>query len=678
VRRAGPAPLAFAASALVAAVAALAASPLRGQEPIRARGLGGARPESAALALSGGEGGDLRLTVAAWPLPAPEGTGGPTVLLVVEADGQSLLRRSETPALPLEWTVYALGADGAVTGFLAEGARIEGREEVVDTGVRFTAALALPAGLQSLRVLVRHRASGAFGVRKVDVEAGAATGAFALLPPPEAEPWVEVRSGTIPETPSPLLAALLAAGPSALPAARPEGGGRIAVWPPPEAAPRVELTAEGASSPVAAGEALPAAGGASPGVALFELPSLAAPPGLYRLALAGAPAAGARVAIVPSGAALPPRGWPALFAQAGAPVAAEAAGAPPPEPSPAESAGAAELERAFAASYLAALVELGAGAPERAVAWLAEQEAAAVASERREALRHLGRAQDGVVARLAARDAEVLLPIADLHRRLFAAHLGAGHPGLARQSLEQAVAATRRYAGAATDPEDRRLAAASFLGLAATLFESSIPRRAAELAAEAEKLVPGHAAALLAQVVVLERAQQHREALSLLDRLLKSEPGHREARLRRALVDQRTGAKRGPERELRALVEEPARDWVSAVAAQELARRLVEDRRAEEAARMLAAAEARLGEEGGLAVARAWAEERSGRRGAALTHLERIPPPSRLRGDSPRRRYGRWPEEALQAERRAAIEAALLRCPVLAAALEAAGGETAK
>jgi len=681
VTRAGSPLRALAALAAIAAIgwlAALLATPLAAQEPIRARALGGARPEAAALALSGGEGGDLRLTIAAWPLPAPEGAEGPNMLLVVEAEGQSLLRRSGTPSLPLEWTVYALGADGAVTGFLAEGARIDGREEVADTGVRFVAALALPAGRQSLRVLVRHRASGAFGVRKVDVEAGAGVVAFALLPQPGAMPWVEVWSGALPEPPPPLLAALLAAGPPALPAARPEGGGRIAVWPPPAVPPRVELTAEGAASPVAAGEALPAAApsppegspAGSPAIALFELPSLAAPPGLYRLALAGAPATGARVALLPAGSALPPRGWPALFAQAGAPVAADVGAAPPPESPPAETAGAAELERALAASYLTALADLAAGAPESAVERLLEQEAAAVASERREALRHLGRAQDGVVARLAARDAELLLPIADLHRRLFAAHLAAGHPGLARQSLDQAVAATRRFATAATGAEDQRLAAASFLGLAATLFESVIPRRAAELAAEAEKLVPGHAAALLAQVVVLERAHQYREAVTLLDRLLKSEPGHREARLRRALVEQRDGAKRGPERELRALVDEPAHDWVAAVAAQELARRLVDDRRAEEAARMLAAVDRRLGETGDLAVARAWAEERAGRRGAALTHLERIPPPSRLRGDSPRRRYGRWPEEALQAERRTAIEAALLRCPALGAALE--------
>ncbi|HSM50741.1 MAG TPA: hypothetical protein VLA75_05005, partial [Thermoanaerobaculia bacterium] len=354
MRDAGSALRAFAAPAALAEIALIVAllagplaGPLSGQEPLRARGLGGARPEAAALALSGGEGGDLRLTVAAWPLPAADGTEGPNVLLVIEAEGQSLLRRSETPALPLEWTVYALGEDGAVTGFLAEGVRIDGREEVADTGVRFTAALALPAGRQSLRVLVRHRASGAFGVRKVEVEAGAAA-AFAIIPPPDAAPWVEVRSGAIPDPPPPLLSALLAAGPSALPAARPEGGGRIAVWPPPAVPPRVELTAEGASSPVAAGEALPVAAAGSPAVALFDLPSLAAPPGLYRLALAGVSGAG-RVALLPPGSALPPRGWPALFAQAGAPAAADAGAAPPPEPAPAETAGAAELERALAA-----------------------------------------------------------------------------------------------------------------------------------------------------------------------------------------------------------------------------------------------------------------------------------------------------------------------------------------
>ncbi|HNU83187.1 MAG TPA: hypothetical protein PKO05_07120, partial [Thermoanaerobaculia bacterium] len=54
---------------LLAALAAFLAMPLAGEEPLRARDLGGARPEAAALALSGGEGGDLRLVVAAWPLP---------------------------------------------------------------------------------------------------------------------------------------------------------------------------------------------------------------------------------------------------------------------------------------------------------------------------------------------------------------------------------------------------------------------------------------------------------------------------------------------------------------------------------------------------------------------------------------------------------------------------------
>ncbi|HPA95782.1 MAG: hypothetical protein GX178_02320 [Acidobacteria bacterium] len=653
---------------LLAALAAFLAMPLAGEEPLRARDLGGARPEAAALALSGGEGGDLRLVVAAWPLPE---TSGPNVLVVVEADGPSLLRRTESPALPLEWTLYALAADGAVTGFLAEGVRIEGREEVVETGVRFTAALTLPPGPQSLRVLLRHRDSGAFGVRKVELTVEEPARGFLLLPSAARAPWVEVRSARLPDSPSPLLAALLAIAPEALPLARPEGEGELLVWPPPAAPPRVELTVEGMPDPIIGAQLLPGDAAPPVGLARYRLPALPAPPGLYQLSLAGAAPGGLRAALLPGGQPPPARGWPALFGSIETILAADESGPEAPER---PAASRTELERSLRNAYLEILAELAAGQPEAAVARLMEHETATVAREPREALRYLDRAQESVIARLGELDPDALLPIADLHRRLFTAHLTAGHPALARQAMARAEAATQRFAARA-GTEDRGLAAASLLSLAASLFDAVIPRRAAELAAQAENLVPGHAAALLAQAVVLERAQEHREATAVLDRLLRADPEQREARLRRALLAQRDGSRKGPQRELRALVAPPARDWVAAVAAQELARTLVARGQAEEAVTMLAAAEARLGDAGGLAVARAWAEERAGRRSAALTHLERIPPPSRLHGDSPRRRYGRWPEEALQAERRTAVEAALLRLPALAAALAREPGE---
>jgi hypothetical protein len=655
---------------LLAALAAFLAMPLAGEEPLRARDLGGARPEAAALALSGGEGGDLRLVVAAWPLPE---TSVPNVLVVVEADGPSLLRRTESPALPLEWTLYALAADGGVTGFLAEGVRIEGREEVVETGVRFTTALTLPPGPQSLRVLLRHRDSGAFGVRKVELAVEEPARGFLLLPSAARAPWVEVRSARLPDAPSPLLAALLAIAPEALPLARPEGEGELLVWPPPAGPPRVELTIEGMTAPVTGAQLLPGDAAPPAGLARYRLPALSAPPGLYQLSLAGAAPGGLRAALLPGGQPPPARGWPALFGGVAAIPAGDESASAAPEP---PAASRVELERSLRAAYLEILAELAAGQPEAAVARLQEHEAATVAREPREALRYLDRAQESVIARLGELDPDALLPIADLHRRLFTAHLTAGHPALARQAMARAEAATQRFAArAGASAEDRSLAAASLLSLAASLFDAVIPRRAAELAAQAESLVPGHAAALLAQAVVLERAQEHREATAVLDRLLRADPEQREARLRRALLAQRDGSRKGPQQELRALVAPPARDWVAAVAAQELARALVARGQAEEAVTMLAAAEARLGDAGGLAVARAWAEERAGRRSAALTHLERIPPPSRLRGDSPRRRYGRWPEEALQAERRTAVEAALLRLPALAAALAREPGE---
>ena len=142
----------------VLAVLAVLAVPGAGDAEIDLRPQGRAvvRAETAALLLSGQEGGDVRLAVAAVPLPETE-----NVTVLIEIDGASLL--ADAPSSGTDVFVYALSSQGEVLASASRRLAVDlerFRERLGSAGLRVVLALALPPGEHGVRVLVRSETGG--------------------------------------------------------------------------------------------------------------------------------------------------------------------------------------------------------------------------------------------------------------------------------------------------------------------------------------------------------------------------------------------------------------------------------------------------------------------------------------------------------------------------------------
>lgn len=191
-------------TALDLAAAAAAGAEL---EPVA---LGATPTPVAALLVSGGEGGDLRLALGAQPL-APAGEAPVPVLIVAEIEGASLLAGLDEGVAGVEVHVYAIDARGDVAAGFSEGIRIElaqAGEAVRGGGVRHFGLLDLRPGTYSLRLLVRNRRTRAFGLRHGELVVG---GPGSAAPPPAVAAaggsWLEARSPRLSGQELPTLAA---------------------------------------------------------------------------------------------------------------------------------------------------------------------------------------------------------------------------------------------------------------------------------------------------------------------------------------------------------------------------------------------------------------------------------------------------------------------------------------
>src|SRR6185295_913303 len=210
---------------LLFAIASLAAAqaPDPGEAPppvtapapaVRVLRTGGLRIETAALLLSGQQGGPVPLAVLAIPLPGVPSLPGAgarggdrvRVAVAIEAAGAALSAAlaevaGEAPA-PVDVALYALDARGALAGSLLETVEIpRPADELARTGLRFWGGLSLRPGEYSLRVLVGHAASRTLGLKSVPLSvpaAGASTLETPLLasaaPAAGPPPWLTVES----------------------------------------------------------------------------------------------------------------------------------------------------------------------------------------------------------------------------------------------------------------------------------------------------------------------------------------------------------------------------------------------------------------------------------------------------------------------------------------------------
>lgn len=671
----------LAASVLIAAATVTSGSALPAQASgIEVRSIGGARPEAAALLAHGGSGGPLRTQIVA--LPAGHGRVAVPVLVGIELDGESLLAGQPSARLGIELTLYAVGLGGTIGAALAEGIAVDlGRHggAIEAGGLRWLGSLELAPGDWSIRALVRNRQTGAFGLREtrlVLTTPGAEAQATFLAPVvAAADDWIEARSPAL----APVAAGVLAeigGPPSALPVLALDAPARLWAWiGGGEAGPLAARLVDGLGRP--AGEpTLTARAGRqlAPGLAATEL-EMAAPGGRAGLRdLILTTHDGELVSLPHRCLARPADEAVAWNAVARVALARAAAEESPEAPAPvAPPASKEDLER-FRAAYREAWRRYAAGDPEGGVAALQVFESAALEGDPKRAMGWLAQADRSLLSDIARSRPGALLPLALFYQELFRAHLAAGRIGLARRAEMVTQSLLVDGASRAATDEEREIVASALESLAADLLDAQAPNRAAALLERSTSLAPNRAGSWVALGALHERNRELDPARRALDRALAAAPRHREARLRRALIEVRTGSARRGVELLDQLIAEPALDWIAVIANQERARQHLATGDLTAAAALLENAARRFPAEPSLETALAYTLDRAGRRAEARAAVERATRAGRSFDIAPRQHYARFPVQALAAGRATVEERGFLARSELLAALGGGGG----
>lgn len=637
-----------------------------GEAAVRVLPSGGLQVESAALLMSGQEGGVIPLAALALPLPG-EGERA-RVPVIVEIDGSGLLAKHSEPRLRLEVSVYALAAGGAIQGSRMDTIAIDlarMREAVEGSGIQITGELALRPGDYTLRVLARNVETGDIGLRSFPLSVPAFKASPALLPPvfaaPSAEAWVTVRAASS----SPLALSGLPGPLAARPVLALDEEARFAVAGSRLAQGELPLRAEvWKPGGQRAGDFPARLSGRQPGPAGLEVLSLAFTPGglepgeyELRVSIPGAFSPGTRFVL--AAAAEGGRVWAELDAPA--PKRAARSAAAPPPPKKKRIGNASRIRQA----YREALERLARGDEEAARTAVFQLESNLLSGNNRLTPEDLSEIELEVARNLADTGPESLVPVTMLHQRIYRDSTGR-QPLLAAHSRELILQLADLYARRSGTPAARAMAARFIMGLAAELVKTApaslrdrIYQRVLDLDAENE-------AALLCRAVDFERQGKAAEAVSTLERLLRSHPQNSEARLRLALSTRRLGNNGEARRLLQDFVKGAPEPWQLAIAYQELARMLIADGELETAEHTLREGLKLLPDDEKLALQLAMTHELRKSPEQAREALQPLRPAA---GESARRRYSRIPTELLDEvwsgleraadERRASLAAAL-------------------
>lgn len=655
---------------------------------LEARPLRGLQGPIATLLTTGQEGGGLPMAA----LAVPAGEQGPdgrfAVPLLVEIEGNGLLADRRGNVQRIEIYAYAMGADGAVHDFLAQGLRLDLSrigEAVLDGGLKFVGTVAMPPGAGSLRVLAVDPDTLRYSLRVLPLTVPSAESGPLLLQPLFSDPrghWVLARQGgaSLETSLPPLLVDEGWGLPSSLPLLAGGRTRRVALLGrnlPAEPAVALEIRTELGKTvqqiPGRVAERSRTSGPAPERLACdFDLPKLET--GRYRAVLSVA-GAGARLE-TPELTVLylgeSPLDKELVWAQLRR-LGGETA-APAPQASVAEVPKGrrrnAELERIARQGYEDALRALGSGSPlDQVVARLAEVETGIYRQGSSAAADDLRQVELETAERLARSDPESLLPLAVLHAELYRNLRERKEYFLAenarRTSAELADAYAKR-GGSET------VASQALLTLAADLLASGVQGASRELLDRALALDGRNAAVGLFLAASHERDGDYARTVEVLRQVVQSHPDGGEAWLRLAVNLDRTGRTAEAQEVLRRLIAEPGPEWIRTVAYQELVRLHLRQDRNRDAVALLRQAVARLPGQPQLAVQLAFLLDRQGRAAEAREILDRVRPRSERTAGSPRHLYGQWPVGALEAARRSLTQQSLLRLAALSRALGAA------
>jgi Tfp pilus assembly protein PilF len=661
---------------------------------LHSRPLRGLQGPIATLLTTGQEGGGLPM--AALAVPSGESDGrfeGETrfaVPLLVEIEGNGLLAGHRGEAQRIEIYAYAMGPDGAVNDYLAQGLSLDLAqvgEAVLDSGVKFVGMLAMPAGAGSLRVLVVDPDTLRYSLRVLPLTVPSASAGPVLLSPLFSDPrgrWVLARPAESQELERSLAPLLVDEGwglPSSLPLLTGGRTRRVALLGrelPAEPSVTLEIRTEAGKQVLAVpGKVAERSRISGPAperlVCDFDLPKLET--GRYRVSLlvAGGGIGGGRVK-TPELTVLylseNPLNEEPIWAQL---RRLGGDSAPPPQVAQEAPKGRrrnAEMERIARQGYEEALRGLASGTPlDQVVSRLGDMEAGLYrrSPQSAEALREI---ELETAQRLGKVDPEVLLPLALLHAELYRSLRE-------RKELYLAESARRTSADLAAAYAERggsgSVAAQALLSLAADLLASGVQSASRSLLDRALALDGRNEAVGLFLAASAERDGDYPRAVEVLERLVQAHPGSAEARLRLGINLERVGRTAQARETLQRLASETVPDWVKTVAFQELVRCQLRDGRQDRAVALLRQAVARLPSQTQLAVQLAYLLERQGSATAAREILAGVKPRPQAADSStdgsPRHRYGQWPTAALDEVRRSLTQQSILRLAALARAL---------
>lgn len=671
-------------SLAAALVLALAVPAGRDAEPVRVLPTAGLKMESAALLVSGEQGGSIHVAVLPLPLPASlPGIGEKVrVPIVLEIDGATLLKGNTGDLLRAEIYLYAVtrkaggGAGGKVQGSLLEVVEADlarTRADVERSGLQYAGELALAPGDYSLRALVRNAQTGEVGLRVLNLSVPAA-GTGALLTPvfanPAAGSWVAALSKAARTSP-----AVLAKG--GLPAAQPvlgvdqEAHFEVPVWnlKTPETL-RVEVLR-------------PDGGRAAELPARIETKRQTA--GLDWLTVAFVPA-GLEPGRYQLRAATPgASAWATpfvLLAGGGeGKVWAELMHGPPAPQQAAQQKPARPRHRRLDAqalrdAYRKALQLLAAGdepAARRAVAAL---ESPLLTGPDPVAPEDVVDIELGVARDLAKSKPHSLLPVTLLHETLYREEQQRHDYVLASHTRELVFALADLYANRTGGVDGKRTASRLLLGLAAHLTESAPGTLRDRIFKQVLAYDKDEPAAHLHLAAEAEREGRYPDAVGHLEKLLRTHPDDAEARVRLAINLRRLGKTADADRLLDGLIRgatAATSPWVLALAYQETGRSLLAAGHLDEAERFLTGALQRLPGDEKLLFELATVSDLRNDPAQARQILAGFQAAHDGAGaESPRHRYNRVPSDALDRAWNDLVKSAPESLPALAEALRPA------
>ncbi|MCD4748872.1 MAG: hypothetical protein K8R59_05800, partial [Thermoanaerobaculales bacterium] len=490
--------------------------------------IGALEARSSALLLSGQKGGGVE-GVLQWTV-SPHNGEGPSrdVPFLVEVEGAALLASHEAGRIPLGIYAYVMTLDGKLVAHRAQGLVLDpGRwaRHLLVGGLRFFGRLQLQPGMYSLRVMVRNHRTNDYFLTWTEIRIPEPAGEkLALLPPIFWDPstiWVTALQHDLGEKGAMDAFSgghLVPAGMAVLPEGKGadfllviSGAGGVA---PQVSARIVDEVGRTVSEPELRLSEDPISVGGMSRYRHATMEAVDLPPGNYKLVV--------QVETPDEQRAL--RAVPMMVTAGDQPLAwVQANAAPDIVPkrtiSPEEQITKRKIIRR---EYLAALGLLADGDALKAGRAVADLERRVLAAGKGPLVMALRSIEQGESLKLARKDPLALMPVIDLHRRLYRTYKVRHENRLATH----AWMITADLAEVASKYQPKAIPAAfaeqTLVGLASDLVQSSGMASAQTLLDRCLRITPSYEAALLALGAAHERLGVYDEAARALRHLIKA------------------------------------------------------------------------------------------------------------------------------------------------------------